>query len=88
MTSCIRASVCSTEQTGGGGSRKDFVMQNYVYYNPTKLYFGDRQLEKLGEVVRSYGSRVLLMYGQGSIKRNGIYEAVMNPLKAAGLQVF
>ena len=63
-------------------------MQNYVYYNPTKLYFGDRQLEKLGEVVRSYGSRVLLMYGQGSIKRNGIYEAVMNPLKAAGLQVF
>ena len=38
-------------------------MQNYVYYNPTNLYFGDRQLEKLGEVVRSYGSRVLLMYG-------------------------
>lgn len=63
-------------------------MQNYVYYNPTKLYFGDRQLEKLGEVVSSYGSRVLLMYGQGSIKRNGIYEAVMNLLKGAGLQVF
>lgn len=39
-------------------------------------------------MVSSYGSRVLLMYGQGSIKCNGIYEAVMNLLKGAGLQVF
>lgn len=58
----------------------------FTYYNPTKIYFGD-QLEKLGEVVRSYGSKPLVIYGSGSIKSNGVYDTVMKSLKAAGLIV-
>ncbi len=63
-------------------------MNNYTYYNPTRLYFGPDQIEKeLGKVVKSYGSRVLMIYGSGSIKKNGIYEKVMKSLSAAGVEV-
>lgn len=61
---------------------------NFVYYNPTKIYFGNEQIEKLGAVIRNDGaSKVLMVYGGGSIKRNGIYEAVMSSLKTACLEV-
>ena len=63
-------------------------MQNYTYYNPTKLYFGPNQIEdKLGEVVKSYGGSVLLMYGGGSIKRTGVYDRIIKALHSAGLKV-
>lgn len=63
-------------------------MQNYTYYNPTKIYFGDKQIEeKLGEVVKAYGDRALLIYGGNSIKNNGVYEKVVKSLEAAGVQV-
>lgn len=62
-------------------------MTTFTYYNPTRIFFGD-QLSKLGEVVKSYGSRVLMMYGGGSIKKNGTYDTITGNLKAAGLQFF
>lgn len=61
-------------------------MTTFTYYNPTKVYFGD-QLSKLGEVVRGYGSRALLMYGGGSIKRTGVYDRIVGSLKEAGVTV-
>ncbi len=63
-------------------------MNNYTYYNPTKLYFGPNQIEEhLGSVVKSYGSKVLFMYGFGSIKKNGVYDKVMKSLSEAGVEV-
>lgn len=58
----------------------------FTYYNPTKIYFGS-QLDKLGSVVKEYGDRVLVMYGGSSAKKHGVYNTVMESLKASGLTV-
>ncbi|GGA63295.1 iron-containing alcohol dehydrogenase [Ornithinibacillus halotolerans] len=63
-------------------------MENFTYYNPTKLIFGKGQLEALPEQVKQYGTKVLLVYGGGSIKRNGIYDEVKNQLSKIDAQVF
>lgn len=60
-------------------------MDNFMYSVPTKIYFGKGQVQHIGEIVRTYGSNVLLVYGGGSIKRNGIYDAVTTKLKEAGI---
>ncbi len=60
---------------------------NFTYYNPTKLYFGEESMKYLVEELKHYGPTVMFSYGGGSIKRNGIYDAVMAALKEAGKQV-
>lgn len=57
---------------------------NFVYHNPTKLYFGEDAMNHLSNELKNYGPTVMLSYGGGSIKRNGIYDAVIAALKAAG----
>jgi len=57
---------------------------NFVYSNPTKLYFGDNAISFLSEELRNYGPKVMLCYGGGSIKKNGIYDDVIRILKDAG----
>lgn len=57
---------------------------NFVYYNPTKLYFGDKAQQNLAEALKAFGPKVLLTYGGGSIKTNGIYNDVITALKEAG----
>lgn len=61
---------------------------NFTYYNPTKLIFGKDALEKLPEELKPYGNRILLVYGGGSIKKNGIYDAIIKTLKENNYQVF
>lgn len=56
-------------------------MENFYYSIPTKIYFGKGQIENLGKVVTEYGSRVLLVYGGGSIKKIGLYDKVQEQLK-------
>ena len=51
-------------------------MENFTYTIPTTIYFGKGQVKPIGEIVSQYGKRVLLVYGGGSIKRNGIYDDV------------
>lgn len=63
-------------------------MKDFVFQNTTKVYFGKNQLENLGKEVKSYGSKVLLIYGGGSIKRIGLYDKVIAELKASGLEIF
>ncbi|MCE5201215.1 MAG: iron-containing alcohol dehydrogenase [Synergistaceae bacterium] len=63
-------------------------MYNFIFQNTTKIYFGQNQLEHLGEELKHYGNRVLLTYGGGSIKKIGLYDKVMAELKRAGLSVF
>jgi alcohol dehydrogenase YqhD (iron-dependent ADH family) len=63
-------------------------MNNFVYHIPTKVYFGENQLGHLGKELAKFGKRVLLTYGGGSIKRNGIYDKVVEELRNAKLEVF
>ena len=64
------------------------MLGNFEYCNPTKLYFGDDSLKYLNTELPQYGSRILLVYGGGSIKKNGIYDEVMNILKENHKDVF
>lgn len=63
-------------------------MNNFTYQNPTKLIFGKGQLEALKTEVPQYGKKVLVVYGGGSIKKNGVYDSVMNTLNEIGAEVF
>ena len=63
-------------------------MNNFVYHIPTKVYFGENQLGHLGNELAKFGKRVLLTYGGGSIKRNGLYDKVIEELRNAKLEVF
>ncbi len=57
------------------------MLGNFAYCNPTKLYFGDGSLQYLNEELPKYGKNVVLVYGGGSIKKNGIYDEVVDILK-------
>lgn len=57
---------------------------NFKYHNPTKLYFGEESLNYLKDELQNYGERVLLNYGSGSVKRNGIYDEVVAILREGG----
>ncbi|KEP28314.1 MULTISPECIES: iron-containing alcohol dehydrogenase [Bacillus] len=63
-------------------------MENFIYYNPTKLMFGKGQLEGLKSELARYGKRVLLVYGGGSIKKNGLYDNVISALNEAEAEIF
>lgn len=56
------------------------MLGNFAYCNPTKLYFGDESLNYLKEELPKYGKKVVLIYGGGSIKKNGIYDEVVKLL--------
>ncbi|HJS16676.1 MAG TPA: iron-containing alcohol dehydrogenase, partial [Rheinheimera sp.] len=55
-------------------------MFNFSYHNPTRIVFGDGQISQLSKLVPKE-SRVLLTYGGGSIKQNGVYQQVIDALK-------
>lgn len=64
-------------------------MENFVFYNPTKLIFGKGQVEeKLETMLEPYGKRILLIYGGGSIKKSGLYEKVTNLLQESGKDIY
>ena len=63
------------------------MLGNFIYYNPTKLYFGTEVEKNLTEALSNFGKKVLLIYGGGSIKTNGIYDTVTKALKATGKEV-
>jgi alcohol dehydrogenase YqhD (iron-dependent ADH family) len=56
-------------------------MGNFNYSIPTKVFFGKGQIKELGSNIKKYGSKVLIVYGGGSIKRNGIYDKIVGILK-------
>lgn len=63
------------------------MLGNFVYSNPTKLYFGENSLQFLREELQNYGKKIMLVYGGGSIKQNGIYDAVVQILVECGKDV-
>lgn len=63
------------------------MLGNFVYSNPTKLYFGEDSLNYLKDELSKYGRNVLLVYGGGSIKKNGIYDKVVEILRESGKEI-
>ena len=62
-------------------------MNDFTFYNPVKLIFGKDQLKKLSKELPSYGKKVLVVYGGGSIKKNGLYDELMSLLGEIGMEV-
>ena len=60
---------------------------SFKYCNPTQLYFGKNSLDRLGAELQKYGKNVQLIYGGGSIKKNGIYDRVVEILHENGKNV-
>lgn len=60
-------------------------MQTFMYHNPTKLLFGKGQLSNLAKEISRHGKNILLVYGGGSIKRNGVYDEITKQLKEADI---
>ena len=60
------------------------MLGNFIFSNPTKLYFGENALDNLASELKNYGKNVLFCYGGGSIKKNGIYDKVVKILNECG----
>ena len=63
------------------------MLGNFSYCNPAKLYFGDQSLDYLNTELPKYGKNVVLIYGGGSIKKNGIYDDVIKIRRRFGLRL-
>ena len=63
------------------------MLGDFTYSNPTKLYFGKNALDGLKAELDKYGNKVMLSYGSGSIKKNGIYDDVVEILKDCGKEI-
>ena len=64
------------------------MIHDFIYDIPVRVYFGRDQLKNLGPELKKYGTRVLMTYGGGSIKRIGLYDKVVREIRAAGLELF
>jgi len=60
---------------------------DFTFYNPTKIIFGKNSLDKLEDELKNFGDKILLTYGGGSIKKNGIYDKVVAILKKCNKQI-
>ncbi|OGR71996.1 MAG: hypothetical protein A2089_12355 [Elusimicrobia bacterium GWD2_63_28] len=62
-------------------------MQNFTFANPTQIIFGKAVVAKLGPAAAAAGKKALLVYGGGSIKKNGVYDVLTGALKANGVEI-
>ena len=63
------------------------MLYDFTYQNPTRIHFGKKAINKLANELREYGKNILLVYGKASIKKIGLYDQVMNILRAEGKTV-
>ena len=64
-------------------------MNNFIYEIPTKIYFGENQLQgNLSKEIEKYGTKVLLVYGGESIKKIGLYEEVIKEIRSSKIEVY
>ncbi|MBM9616578.1 iron-containing alcohol dehydrogenase [Desulfobulbus rhabdoformis] len=59
------------------------MLLDFSYYNPTRIHFGKESLQHLGAELANYGKTVLLVYGKSAIKKNGLYDQVLDILREA-----
>lgn len=62
-------------------------MEAFELYNPAKLVFGKGKVQQLGDLVKPHGTRILLVYGGGSIKRTGLYDQIVAQLSEIGAEI-
>lgn len=63
-------------------------MLDFTYYAPTKVYFGKEKHKDVGKIIKDYGyNKIMLQYGQGSVKKSGLYDEVMKSLTDSGIEV-
>ncbi len=63
-------------------------MNDFIFHNPDKVYFGKNQIQHLSEEVLKLGNKALLVYGGGSIKKNGLYDTITEIAKNSGIELF
>jgi alcohol dehydrogenase YqhD (iron-dependent ADH family) len=63
-------------------------MNSFRFVNPTEIVFGEEGVAKLGGLVAPYGSKVLMVYGGGSIKRTGLHGEILSQLQSMGAEVY
>lgn len=63
-------------------------MNDFIFHNPDKVYFGKKQMKHLPQELLKFGRKVLLVYGGGSIKKNGLYDEVTKLIKESGMELF
>lgn len=63
-------------------------MNDFIFHNPDKVYFGKNHLEHLSEELLTFGRKVLLVYGGGSIKKNGLYDSIVTIAKNNDIELF
>ncbi len=64
-------------------------MNNFIYEIPTKIYFGENQLQgNLSQEIKKYGNKVLLVYGGGTIKKIGLYQEIIKELQDFNMEVY
>ena len=64
-------------------------MNNFTFYSPTMFAFGQGEASRVGALVRQFGgSKVLLVAGGGSVRKNGAYDAAAASLKEAGIRLW
>lgn len=61
-------------------------MEEFIFHNPTKIIFGRGKIGELGKEIHPVGSRVLLVYGQGSIRKYGVYDQIVRSLEDGGIE--
>ncbi len=61
-------------------------MNNFSYHNPARIIFGRDTIAEVGHYTAQYAKKVLLHYGSGSIRKNGIYDTVTSSLKQHGIE--
>jgi len=62
-------------------------MKNFVFHNPTKILFGKNTIPSIGDETAAFGKKALMVYGQRSIRKNGIYDQVTKSLHDAGVTI-
>ena len=63
-------------------------MKDFLYYAPTKVFFGKDKHKDVGEIIKSYGYvTIMMLYGKGSIKKSGLYDDVLSSLSKYGIKV-
>ncbi len=63
-------------------------MKDFIFHNADKIYFGKNHIDRLPYELKTFGKKVLLVYGGGSIKKNGVYDTVVKLIKDNGLEFF
>ena len=63
-------------------------MKDFIYYAPTKVIFGKDKHKEVGKIIKEYGyETIMLQYGQGSIKKSGLYDEIISSLNEYGINV-